>query len=80
MRLTWAATIRHASSVRIQVCICRPTLPAADDRWNRVDAVPKWRPYVVMTVRDKVRCRPSGERAARNRWISSLPYRFSVMP
>ena len=32
MMLTWAATTRQPSGNRIQVCICRPTLPGAVSR------------------------------------------------
>ena len=46
----------------------------------RVDAVAKSCPYVVITVRDRRRDRPIGERAARNAAISPAPYRFSPMP
>ena len=42
--LTWAATMRQPSGKRTQVCICRPTLPAALSRRNRVAATAQSRP------------------------------------
>src|SRR5271166_7043017 len=69
--LTCAATTRQPCEVRTQVCICRPTWPGVESRWNRVEAVAKSRPKVVITVRDVVRTRPTGDRAARNAPISS---------
>ena len=44
MMLTWAATMRQPSGKRTQVCICRPTLPGADSRRNRVAATAQSRP------------------------------------
>ncbi len=70
MTLTWAATIRQPSGKRTQVCICRPTLPGALSRRNRVAAI-----GAVAAVSDDAgplepRARPAGERAARNAWIA----------
>lgn len=36
--LTWAATTRQPSGMRIQVCICRPSVPGGGSR-NSVDTV-----------------------------------------
>ena len=44
MTLIWAATMRQPSGKRTQVCICRPTLPGAESRRNRVAEIAQSRP------------------------------------
>ena len=80
IRLTWAATTRQPSGILTQVCIWRPIFPGTLSRSNKVEAVAKSCPYVVITVREIRRASPTGERADRNAAIASLPYKFSPIP